>query len=114
MLDYLVIDLPPGTGDSSITIAQEIPEMQVLMVTTPQEVALADVRRAVELFTKMKRPVLGFIENMSYFQCAHSTKRLEIFGRGGGQKLSQETGLPLLGAFLLIWKSAGSATVGSP
>ena len=114
MLDYLVIDLPPGTGDPSITIAQEIPEMQVLMVTTPQEVALADVRRAVELFTKMKRPVLGFIENMSYFQCAHSTERLEIFGRGGGQKLSQETGLPLLGAIPIDMEISRTGDSGVP
>lgn len=97
-LDYLIIDLPPGTGDPSITIAQAIPKMQVLMVTTPQEVALADVRRAIELFSKQKREVLGFIENMSYFQCAHSAKHIDIFGHGGGEKLSQETGLPLLGA----------------
>lgn len=113
-LDYLVIDLPPGTGDPSITIAQEIPGMQVLMVTTPQEVALADVRRAVELFNKLKRPVLGFIENMSYFQYAPSTDRLEIFGHGGGQRLSQETGLPLLGAIPLDLEIGRSGDSGVP
>lgn len=113
-LDYLVIDLPPGTGDPSITITQEISEMQVLMVTTPQEVALADVRRAVELFAKMKRPVLGFIENMSYFQDPHSTERLEIFGSGGGQKLSLETGLPLLGAIPLDMEISRSGDSGFP
>lgn len=113
-LDYLVIDLPPGTGDPSITIAQEILEMQVLMVTTPQEVALADVRRAVELFTKMERPVLGLIENMSYFQCAHSTEHLDIFGRGGGQKLSQETGLPLLGSIPIDMEISKTGDSGVP
>ncbi len=97
-LDYLVVDLPPGTGDPSITIAQALPRMQALMVTTPQEVALADVRRAIGLFTKHKRQVLGIIENMSYFQCAHSLEHIDIFGHGGGEKLSRETGLPLLGA----------------
>jgi len=113
-LDYLIIDLPPGTGDPSITITQEIPEMQVLMVTTPQEVALADVRRAVELFAKMKRPVLGLIENMSYFQCSHSTERLEIFGSGGGQKLSLETGLPLLGAIPIDMEISKGGDSGVP
>lgn len=113
-LDYLIIDLPPGTGDPSITITKEIPEMQVLMVTTPQEVALIDVRRAVELFAKMERPVLGFIENMSYFQDPHSTKRLEIFGSGGGQKLSLETGLPLLGIIPLDINISRSGDSGVP
>ena len=113
-LDYLIIDLPPGTGDPSITITKEIPEMEVLVVTTPQEVALADVRRAVELFTKMKRPVLGFIENMSYFQSPHSTEHLEIFGHGGGQKLSLETGLPLLGSIPLDMEISRSGDSGVP
>ncbi|MEA2085025.1 MAG: Mrp/NBP35 family ATP-binding protein [Thermodesulfobacteriota bacterium] len=96
-LDYLVVDLPPGTGDPSISIAQALPKMQVLMVTTPQEVALADVRRSISLFTKYNRTVLGLIENMSYFQCAHSSEQIKIFGHGGGKTLSRETGLPLLG-----------------
>lgn len=113
-LDYLVIDLPPGTGDPSITVARELPEMQVLMVTTPQEVALADVRRAVELFAKMKRPVLGFVENMSYFQSSHSTERIEIFGSGGGQALSRETGLPLLGAIPIDMEISRSGDNGEP
>ncbi len=98
-LDYLVIDLPPGTGDPSITVAKKIPEMQVLMVTTPQEVALVDVRRAVELFAKMKRPVLGFIENMSYFQQPHSTERLEIFGSGGGAEAQSGNRTTLIGYY---------------
>lgn len=88
--------------------------MQVLMVTTPQAVALADVRRAVEFFTKTKRPALVFIENMSYFQCAHSTKRLEIFDHGGGQKLSQETGLPLLGAIPIDMEISRTGDSGGP
>ncbi|MCK5232285.1 MAG: Mrp/NBP35 family ATP-binding protein [Desulfobulbaceae bacterium] len=96
-LDYLVVDLPPGTGDPSISIAQALPKIQVLMVTTPQEVALADVRRSISLFVKYNRTVLGLIENMSYFQCAHSLEQIKIFGHGGGKTLSRETGLPLLG-----------------
>ena len=97
-LDYLVVDLPPGTGDPSITIAHALPRVRVLMVTTPQEVALADVRRSIELFEKHKREVFGLIENMSYFQCSHSEEHINIFGKGGGEALSRETGIPLLGA----------------
>jgi ATP-binding protein involved in chromosome partitioning len=96
-LDYLVVDLPPGTGDPSITIAQSIPNATVLMVTTPQEVALADVRRAIELFNKLNISIVGLVENMSYFYCGHTDKPIEIFGRGGGEKLSEEFELPLLG-----------------
>lgn len=96
-LDYLVVDLPPGTGDPSITVAQSIPDADVLMVTTPQEVALADVCRAVGLFRKFDLNILGLIENMSYFICGHSSVPIEIFGRGGGMKLSNKLNLPLLG-----------------
>ena len=96
-LDYLVIDLPPGTGDPSITIAQSIPHCSILMITTPQEVALADVRRAIGLFNKIGQPIVGLVENMSYFICNNCTEAIEIFGHGGGERLSQETGLPLLG-----------------
>ncbi|SEM04290.1 ATP-binding protein involved in chromosome partitioning [Syntrophus gentianae] len=96
-LDYLVVDLPPGTGDPSITIAQSIPNASILMVTTPQEVALADVRRAIDLFKKFEMGIVGLVENMSYFSQDSSGKPIAIFGRGGGEKLSREFGLPLLG-----------------
>lgn len=96
-LDYLVVDLPPGTGDPSITISQALPDVNILMVTTPQEAALIDVRRSIELFAKYKRKILGLIENMSYFQPDNSSKQINIFGQGGGKMLSKETGLPLLG-----------------
>lgn len=97
-LDFLVIDLPPGTGDPSITVAQAIPQAAILMVTTPQNLSLADVRRAITLFKKHNLHIAGLIENMSYFQISHEADPIEIFGRGGGEKLSRETGLPLLGA----------------
>ena len=97
-LDCLVIDLPPGTGDPSITIAQLIPRAEIVMVTTPQEVALADVRKAVNMFEKMGNRVLGIVENMSYFQCSHSDDRIEIFGEGGGEKLARRMNIPFLGA----------------
>jgi ATP-binding protein involved in chromosome partitioning len=95
-LDALVVDLPPGTGDPSITIAQAIPDAEILMVTTPQKVALADVKRAISMFRKMGKEVLGIVENMSYFSCEHSDDKIEIFGEGGGAQLSRETGIPLL------------------
>ena len=97
-LDFLVIDLPPGTGDPSITVAQALPRASILMVTTPQNLSLADVRRAITLFKKHNIHIAGLIENMSYFQVSHEAEPIEIFGRGGGKKLSRETGLPLLGA----------------
>jgi ATP-binding protein involved in chromosome partitioning len=100
-LDYLVIDLPPGTGDPSIAIAQALPHCSILMITTPQEVALADVRRSIGLFHKTGQTIVGLVENMSYFLSSQSTQPIEIFGRGGGERLSQETGIPLLGAIPL-------------
>lgn len=96
-LDYLVIDLPPGTGDVSITIAKSLPGADILIVTTPQAVAVADVRRAVSMFRKIGKRVLGIVENMSYFCCEHSDDKIEIFGKGGGEALSRELCLPLLG-----------------
>jgi len=98
VLDYLVIDLPPGTGDPSITVAQAIPKVSILMVTTPQNLSLADVRRAITLFKKHDLHIAGLIENMSYFQISNTAKPIQIFGHGGGEKLSRETGLPLLGS----------------
>jgi len=100
-LDYLVIDLPPGTGDPSITIAGALSSCSILMVTTPQEVALMDVRRAITLFNKVERTIVGLVENMSYFICSHSATPIDIFGSGGGEKLSKESGIPLLGSIPL-------------
>ncbi|MBE9536148.1 MAG: Mrp/NBP35 family ATP-binding protein [Proteobacteria bacterium] len=96
-LDCLVIDLPPGTGDPSITTAQLIPDASVVIVTTPQEVALADVRKAVNMFKRMKIRLLGIVENMSYFQCSHSEAKIEIFGKGGGEEMSRQMDIPFLG-----------------
>ncbi|NLI33343.1 MAG: Mrp/NBP35 family ATP-binding protein [Deltaproteobacteria bacterium] len=97
-LDCLVVDLPPGTGDPSITVAQSIPSVSVVMVTTPQEVALADVRKAVCMFRDMNIRIAGIVENMSYFIHGDSEERIEIFGSGGGATLSRESGIPLLGS----------------
>ncbi len=96
-LDYLIVDMPPGTGDVQLSLAQLVPVQGAVLVTTPQEVSLADVRRAVAMFEQVKIPVLGVIENMSYFIAPDTGNKYEIFGRGGGQKLCDEFGLNFLG-----------------
>ncbi|HEY7538886.1 MAG TPA: Mrp/NBP35 family ATP-binding protein [Methylomirabilota bacterium] len=95
-LDYLVFDMPPGTGDAQLSLSQVIPLSGVVMVTTPQEVALLDVRKAIAMFQKLNVPILGIVENMSYFVAPDTGKRYAIFGEGGGRKLADEYGVPLL------------------
>lgn len=96
-LDYLIVDMPPGTGDVQLSLAQLVPVQGAILVTTPQEVSLADVRRAISMFHQVKIPVLGIIENMSYFIAPDTGNRYEIFGKGGGEKLAEEFGIALLG-----------------
>ncbi|MFQ5354402.1 MAG: Mrp/NBP35 family ATP-binding protein, partial [Thermodesulfobacteriota bacterium] len=96
-LDYLVIDLPPGTGDVQLTLVQTIPLTGAVIVTTPQDIALLDARRAIKMFGEVKAPVLGIIENMSIFVCPHCGEGTEIFSRGGGQKTSERYDVPMLG-----------------
>jgi ATP-binding protein involved in chromosome partitioning len=96
-LDYLIVDMPPGTGDVQLSLAQLVPVQGAVLVTTPQEVSLSDVRRAVKMFEQVNVPVLGVIENMSYFIAPDTGNRYEIFGKGGGQKLADEYGLNFLG-----------------
>jgi ATP-binding protein involved in chromosome partitioning len=95
-LDYLVFDMPPGTGDAQLSLSQVIPLSGVVMVTTPQEVALLDVRKAIAMFQKLNVPILGVVENMSYFIAPDTGNRYSIFGEGGGRKLADEYGVPLL------------------
>jgi len=95
-LDYLVFDMPPGTGDAQLSLSQVIPLSGVVMVTTPQEVALLDVRKAIAMFQKLNVPILGIVENMSYFVAPDTGKRYSIFGEGGGQRLANEYNVPLL------------------
>ncbi len=96
-LDFLVFDLPPGTGDIQLTLAQKVPLSGAVLVTTPQELSLADVRRSVTMFRRVNVPVLGIVENMSYFTCPRCGHREAIFGEGGGQRLSEELNVPFLG-----------------
>lgn len=96
-LDYLVIDLPPGTGDTQLTLAQKIPVTGAVIVTTPQDIALLDARKGLKMFQKVEVPVLGVVENMSTHICSKCGHEEHIFGAGGGQKMAQEYGVDLLG-----------------
>jgi ATP-binding protein involved in chromosome partitioning len=96
-LDYLVVDLPPGTGDVALSMAQSVPMAGAVVVTTPQGVSVSDVRKAVGMFRQLSIPVLGVIENMSYFVCGHCQERTEIFGNGGGRRMAEEMEIPFLG-----------------
>ncbi|EEX31747.1 MULTISPECIES: iron-sulfur cluster carrier protein ApbC [Vibrio] len=95
-LDYLVIDMPPGTGDIQLTLAQQIPVTGAVIVTTPQDLALADARKGAAMFEKVQVPVVGLVENMSYHICSHCGGKEHIFGAGGAEKMSSEYGLDLL------------------
>ena len=98
-LDYLVIDLPPGTGDIQLTLVQTMPLTGAVIVTTPQDISLADARKGYVMFEKVQVPVLGLIENMSYFVCSHCGQREEIFDNGGGRRAAEELGIPFLGRY---------------
>ena len=95
-LDYLILDLPPGTGDIQLTVVQTVVLAGAILVTTPQEVALIDVRKAASMFGKVNVPILGLIENMSYFLCPSDNKRYDIFGSGGGAREAKRLNVPLL------------------
>ncbi len=100
-LDYLVIDLPPGTGDTQLTLAQKIPVSGAVIVTTPQDIALIDARKAYRMFEKVDVPILGVVENMSTHICSHCGHEEAIFGSGGGERMAGEYGLTLLGSLPL-------------
>src|SRR3954469_20908506 len=96
-LDFMIIDLPPGTGDAQLTLTQKVPLSGAVVVTTPQDVALIDARKGLAMFLKVNVPLLGIVENMSYFICNHCGEREEIFGHGGGKKTAEMLGVPFLG-----------------
>ena len=101
-LDYLVVDLPPGTGDEALTIAQIAPNLRgAVIVTTPQDVATLDARKSVKFIQKLEIPVLGIIENMSGMVCPHCGEEIDLFGKGGGQKIAEELNVPFLGSIPL-------------
>jgi len=100
-LDYLIYDLPPGTGDIQLTLVQTIPLSGAVIVTTPQEVSLIDARKGLKMFEKVNVPVMGIIENMSYFIAPDTGKRYDIFGNGGGEKLAKELNTTFLGGIPL-------------
>jgi len=96
-LDFLLIDAPPGTGDEPLTVAQTIPDAKAIIVTTPQEVSLADVRKSINFCKVVKMEIFGLIENMSGFACPHCQSVIDLFGSGGGEKTAVATGIPFLG-----------------
>jgi ATP-binding protein involved in chromosome partitioning len=96
-LDYLIVDMPPGTGDVALSLSQTVPVAGAVVVTTPQQVSLADSRRAVRMYQKLNIPTLGIIENMSHFVCPNCHHESDIFGRGGGQQLAEQLGVAFIG-----------------
>ena len=112
-LDYMVIDLPPGTGDAQLTLTQAVPLSGAIIVTTPQEVSLIDARKGLEMFRQVRVPVLGIVENMSYF-IGEDGKRYEIFRHGGGRKLADDAGVPFLGELPIDPRVAECGDIGDP
>jgi ATP-binding protein involved in chromosome partitioning len=96
-LDVLVVDMPPGTGDTQLTMAQNVPLAGAVIVSTPQDLALIDARRGIAMFGQVKVPLIGVIENMSYFLCPHCGERTDIFSHGGARKEAEKLGVPFLG-----------------
>lgn len=113
-LDYLILDLPPGTGDIQLTIVQTVALAGAIIVTTPQEVALIDARKASSMFARVNVPVLGLVENMSYFLCPSDAKRYDIFGSGGGAREAQRLQVPLLGQIPIDIATRESGDRGQP
>ena len=113
-LDVMVIDLPPGTGDAQLTLSQKVKLKGAVIVSTPQDIALIDARRGVAMFAKVDVPILGLIENMSFFQCPHCGERSEIFGHGGARDEAARMGVPFLGAVPLLLAVRQSGDAGQP
>lgn len=113
-LDYLVIDLPPGTGDTQLTLAQRVPVSGAIIVTTPQDIALADARKGLQMFRKVSVPVLGIVENMAMHVCSNCGHEEHIFGAGGGERMAMDYGVPLLGSLPLDIRIREQADGGRP
>jgi ATP-binding protein involved in chromosome partitioning len=113
-LDYLIIDLPPGTGDAPLTLAQTIPITGILIVTTPQDVAMNVAVKAIGMFNKLNVPIIGVIENMSYLQCPHCNEQTHLFGKGGGQRVSEQFSIPFIGEIPLHPQIMQGSDAGKP
>jgi len=113
-LDILIVDMPPGTGDAQLTMAQQVPLAGAVIVSTPQDLALIDARRGVAMFEKVNVPVLGVVENMSYFLCPHCGERSDVFGHGGARKEAQKLGVPFLGEVPLQMSIRETSDAGDP
>ncbi|AAM37586.1 conserved hypothetical protein [Xanthomonas citri pv. citri str. 306] len=113
-LDYLLIDLPPGTGDIQLTLSQKIPVAGAVIVTTPQDIATLDARKALKMFEKVEVPVLGIVENMAVHTCSNCGHREHLFGEGGGERMAAQYGVPLLGALPLVIAIREQGDVGQP
>jgi ATP-binding protein involved in chromosome partitioning len=113
-IDYLIIDLPPGTGDTQLTMVQNIEVHGAIIVSTPQDVALADARKGLAMFRETRVPIVGIIENMSYFSCPHCGERTEIFAHGGAQRTAEELGAPFLGEIPLVTALRETSDAGTP
>ena len=109
-LDYLIVDMPPGTGDVALSLSQTVPVAGAVLVTTPQQVSLADTRRAVRMYQKLNIPPIGVVENMSYYACPNCHHEADIFGHGGGEGLATAMTLPFLGRLLCISRFAREVT----
>ena len=113
-LDVLVVDMPPGTGDAQLTLAQNVPLKGAVIVSTPQDLSLIDARRGLAMFKKVNVPVLGIVENMSYFQCPHCGTRSDIFGHGGARHEAEKLGVPFLGEIPLHMAIRATSDAGNP
>ncbi|MCB2205573.1 iron-sulfur cluster carrier protein ApbC [bacterium] len=113
-LDYLLFDMPPGTGDIQLTLSQSLPLSGAVIVTTPQDIALADARKGFRMFDKVSVPILGIVENMSYYICSHCGEREEIFANGGGKRTATELGVPFLGEIPITTKVRVGGDEGVP
>jgi len=113
-LDHLIVDLPPGTGDVQLSLIQNVPLTGAVLVTTPSTVALADVRKAIEMFRQVNVEVLGVVENMSYFACPHCQNQVDVFGHGEGRRIAEEYGVPLLGEIEIDPRIRSGGDTGKP
>jgi len=113
-LDYLLVDLPPGTGDIQLTLSQKIPVAGAVIVTTPQEIATLDARKALKMFEKVEVPVLGIVENMAVHTCSQCGHAEHLFGEGGGQRMAAQYGVPLLGSLPLAIAIREQGDAGTP